>query len=564
MSHFPRSWRACSALILLLTVTLVGCDVTNIADDIEDALKLIINVPEAAVSVSGAFVDAKTNEVLASDVSVRFEGPDAARIVDPIFYEAIGEATVEGGFVQFALEEGLIPSPDQPVRINVIAEADGYLTTGKALRLDSTGVHIFTLNMVKISAPPEGVAIVVDQPISSTDDDGRVTEAVTVSTPPEANTQGVASVSLPAGTQVKDSSGQPLQGPLTATIAYHNNQDMESLESFPGGFSEIQLENADGSTDENVAFITGGFVSVDIRDQAGRLAETFSEPIQISVSIPQGTLNPETGAEVKPGDTIPVWSYNEDTGAWKEEGAAQFGKNGVGSGYRVGEPDAYGNLPVVFEAPHLSYWNLDWKMNRVCGLPRGLDLKIEGNPGRLPLTLRFIPTGQYAGGFISTRHIGGDLEPFIYNFPEDVPTFLVIAYHLGREVGRVEVANPCGASAVLNVSFGPRVVINVVYNVFINIDCGDRELRPSQAFQFREVGSVAWANGFMRNGEYIGRNLVLGGTYQVFFTYFDRELGIFRNYESFVTVEGDPVDGVVSVRPAFDQTDVDTVCRKIG
>lgn len=65
--------------------------------------------------------------------------------------------------------------------------------------------------------------------------------------------------------------------------------------------------------------MTGGFTSIELTDEKGNKAATFSNPMEITMQIPKGTINPDTGKEIKTGDKIGIWSYDTTTGQWKYE-----------------------------------------------------------------------------------------------------------------------------------------------------------------------------------------------------------------------------------------------------
>ncbi len=55
-------------------------------------------------------------------------------------------------------------------------------------------------------------------------------------------------------------------------------------------------------------------------------------------------INPNTNATIKAGETIPMWSLNDETGQWRAEGNATFATN------------AAGKLVARLQITHLSDW----------------------------------------------------------------------------------------------------------------------------------------------------------------------------------------------------------------
>ena len=74
--------------------------------------------------------------------------------------------------------------------------------------------------------------------------------------------------------------------------------------------------------------------------------KSFSKPLTANLELAKTQTNYTTGKLVVAGDTIPLWSQNENTGQWKYEGVANVVKN------------TDGNLAASFKITHLSNWAL--------------------------------------------------------------------------------------------------------------------------------------------------------------------------------------------------------------
>jgi hypothetical protein len=153
---------------------------------------------------------------------------------------------------------------------------------------------------------------------------------------------GGPTVSLPAGGFV-DADGNPYAGTVNVEATFYDLEsdwsDVEAgneINATPGDFTAI---DANGEFQTLESF---GMFQVNLTDPAGNelnLANSAGAP----VVLPLQSLTPEAYAV---GDTIPMWSYDEVTGRWMEEGVGTvFDNNGV--------------LSVQFEAPHFSTWNCD-------------------------------------------------------------------------------------------------------------------------------------------------------------------------------------------------------------
>ena len=537
------------------SLCIVGCDVSNIADDIEEALEVKVNLPGTEVDLVVQILDASTGDLIDTPVNVRLEGEDAALIIDPLFFEPIQNTTTEVGVVNLAVTTENVPTEDNPLRINVVVSADGYVTTGKALLVVGEEANVFEIRMISLtSAPPSGVAL-TSQSSGQTDSQGAITTDVTVTTPAEAQTGATASISIPAGTVIRDANNQPLQGALTATVAYYSPQDAEALTSFPGGLDGITVQRADGTTENDGAFISGGFVSIDIFDGAGRRAENFSNNVDITVDVPPGLINPTTGQPVQSGDVVPIWSYDEDTGNWTEEGQFTASKNGE-HGFLIGEPNAQGNLPVKFQVNHLSYKNIDWfdGANGTCRFrDGGLRINLSNAPG-ITIRARITAPGL---GYAKTAYVRDNFLT-LYNFSR-AATSMRVEFFLGNtSLGFITVTDPCGKTESFTLSNLPTFV---TVNLNVSVVCSGQNITalPTVWLRVRKQGESSWQWLRIVNGRLTQSGLEQGATYDVIVYYLDN--GTWQTQSETVTVAGTAVGGVITLNRSF--VDNAEICNRL-
>ncbi|MEZ0373725.1 MAG: hypothetical protein ACAI44_31830 [Candidatus Sericytochromatia bacterium] len=313
--------------------------------------------------ISGQLLDAKTHQRVQAETAVRVTGPDAAKVESTSFQTSDGQ-------LGLVLKKGVQPSATAPLHLTVVADAKGYFTGSTRVDI-SDNQTAFALNLTSTSQPPNGVGTASDTQANA-DASGMLTTGINL----QANAGNAqASFFLNSGTQLTDANGQPLTGPLQTQVGYFSNTTEESTAAFPGGF--LTNVNINGASDDGY-FVTGGFVSVDITDASGKKAAQFSKPANVTIQIPAGTINPETGKPVQSGDKIGIWSHNTTSGKWSQEG----------EGTAVSSTN--GNFNVNYDVNHLSYWNLDWFNNDVCNpvvklgwdsanhVPVHVDLKIDG------------------------------------------------------------------------------------------------------------------------------------------------------------------------------------------
>jgi len=145
-----------------------------------------------------------------------------------------------------------------------------------------------------------------------------------------------STVSLPNGTKVKfdgsfkDASGNAYSGSVNVALFHLAPSNKYLNELMPGSFLAT---NAGGNARVMETF---GMFHVQLTGSAGQnlqIANGHTAEITVPVDLTQTSTSPST---------IPLWSYNEDTGMWNEEGAATK----IGNAY-------------VGTVSHFSWWNCD-------------------------------------------------------------------------------------------------------------------------------------------------------------------------------------------------------------
>ena len=154
---------------------------------------------------------------------------------------------------------------------------------------------------------------------------------------------GGSLVTLSAGSFV-DSAGNTVTGNITATITPVDVSNKALLSAFPGDFKGI-VE----STLVESAIASLGTVEYVFKDSNGeniQLGPNATADIEIPVYI---TTNPQTGNAIEVGDSIDLWSLNETTGIWEQEG----------SGVVVVNTSSPTGLALRATVSHFSWWNCD-------------------------------------------------------------------------------------------------------------------------------------------------------------------------------------------------------------
>ncbi len=476
--------RSVAIVMLVVIAGMHGCDISDPTEGIVAKL----NTKERATTISVVFQDAATGEpVTDTEVHARIFGQDQGAVID-LLNQSKREFFVRDGFLSFAVRDELRPDTDTPVRFTITATADGYISTSQPVSVVAPGNPV-EINMVNTTPGrlPAGVTGEVNLPIGSMSG-GQTTEDINFqSSPDPANdVTAIARFAIQEGTQIRDEQGNPLNGDLVSTFHLFNSENDESLHSFPGGFS-ANIENIDEvneteSVDDGFFFITGGFLSMNIEDQNGRQAAEFNPPMQVSMELSDDQLTEEDGREAREGDTAPIWSYNEEDGAWRFEQNAPISQ---------GE----NRLEVQFESPHLSWWNIDWIGPRCWP---GLTVNLIDYRGSIRAILRRQANDAWLSGGVTS----GDQLQFLYP-PANMAGKLEFYDMHDRHIHSVE--NIQDLCQTIDITLPPYETdeINVTFRGRgICEDPDDIELRPNFPVWYRPADVFRWTYaGTVQNGE---------------------------------------------------------------
>lgn len=255
------------------------------------------------------------------------------------------------GRIGIGLHPRLKPQENAPVVIDLLIEAEGYLDKRVSVNfVAGEETNILEIPLVDTENPPSGVNFTGG---NAALDNGTLNQEMNLELQPDNGSSTGMKLNLKPGTEFLDDSGNKLNGTnLDIQMGHFSPETADAVETFPGGLSPDSVELADG-TAESGGFVSAGFTSIDMQVN-GQDVKNFSEPITVTMDVSSNTVNPNTGELVQVGDTIPVWSFDQETNIWKYEtdGEITQGDNG---------------LVIEFEATHLSWWNLDYYGRRCCG-----------------------------------------------------------------------------------------------------------------------------------------------------------------------------------------------------
>jgi hypothetical protein len=388
--------------------------------------------------IVGAVVDAKTSALVTQPVTLKFvtESGAPATFVQDTAGKSVSSLQVSNGLVSLAITDGT----SFPVNLIVTATADGFVPTSATVPLTGPGQYKLLEELTSNASPPEGVAVSEDLSAGSTDSSGTTVASATVAT-------DSASLTLPAATTVTDASGSPLTGALTASVANYDPASPAAMKAVPGDLAHATIKSS--GTASQAALVLAGFSQIFIQDSTGKQAASFSQPLPAVLQIADTTVNPLTGATLMPGDSVPVFSYDEKTGAWTSEGDATLSTSAVA-----------GKLDASFSVSHLSGWAVGYPIFQAqwCDIT----LNVSG-AGSTTISLVASATGFSADYTVRA----GETSISLDGLPPAL-TATVNAYVSGHKVGSVAV-NQCTPSGTLTVTLPSPATLDVnVFNVCQN------------------------------------------------------------------------------------------------
>lgn len=497
------------SIVAILLLSAAACDL-NVTDPTE-GIRPIINTKERTNTLAVIFRDAETGEPVGFDnatskVTVTIYGQDRDKVID-LLGRKTTEFEIEKGFLSFAIIDEIKPSTDMPVKFTLVASAPGYVTTSTPVNLVESGGNPLEIYMVNRDRLPDGVTGGHVSNVGTTGSEG--TQSPIVIDEALVGTPLPARVFVPEGTLLKNASGDVLAGQVDVDIYHFNSSDESSLQSFPGGFSATISnfdqflntldpgDDARDSDDNGVFFTTGGFLSLEMMVGNERVTQ-FSQDIQVDMALEPGVTDAD-GNPVLPGTTVPIWSYNEESGAWTYESTIEIGSEGsqkthTGSTFNSGD-----RLIASFNADHLSWWNIDWFGARCF---RAVKVNLNGNNTQLRGKLLRGDNRNFLGWGASRALRGSSNFIQFLNAPRNIPGILELYDMTGQLVETVDLPNMCSTTPV-EVNLAPSTEVNVTFNgVGLCTGMSDIEIRPSLPVYYRPASGGMWLYaGMMERGE---------------------------------------------------------------
>ncbi|CAM3831971.1 hypothetical protein [Pseudoalteromonas maricaloris] len=302
-----------------------------------------------AFVVSGNVVDVDTVDIVAPATITFFEDGEPTPNLVNVNGDAITQITTEDGSYTFTVKEGANVGV-----VTAVVVADGYFS--KSFDIDLSNEDSAATLEAELALVSKGGDEVVEASVSES-----VANATTASPVTAAAAKGKAGsdVTVPAGVQLRDASGNAVTGSsVSLTVGSADPTSSKISAVLPAGLSA-------GSTTSIKKPV--GVSNIVMQDNNGTKIKQFSQEIDVSVSLPVATLAPSGDRTIQTGDQFDVSSNNEDTGKWQSEtNKATVGAlNAEGTAYKAS-----------FKTDHLTFFTLSRSVP-IC--TQGITVNVTGD-----------------------------------------------------------------------------------------------------------------------------------------------------------------------------------------
>lgn len=359
-----------TGVFLFLGAFLVSC---KKFEGLKDKLTIAVDMPEPAGYVHIKFFDAATGlQITDRSVQVDLSGPGTSKLYSMLNERKDRHASVLG-MLDLVVDPRLKgqSGAQGELAFNLTASLQGYATAAQRVVIPdlATGWHDVRVYMVRLDALPQGVSKVELPQFAQTAANGQV------QTTTKAELQGGrSSMTVSAGTVMKDAAGKPVSGAVTAQILHYGTGNEQSLRAFPGGML-VQTVLPGGQTKESL-FATAGLFDITLT-AGGSTVKTFEGGgVTLRTELAPDMRHTLEGRPVRAGDEIKLWSREDGSLTW------QYEKTAVVKG-------TTGALYLEETIPHLSDWSFSWDIE-ICPNPVKIEIEEPTTPTP-PVTVTAVP-----------------------------------------------------------------------------------------------------------------------------------------------------------------------------
>ncbi|MET3112954.1 hypothetical protein AAKU52_000673 [Pedobacter sp. CG_S7] len=393
-----------------------------------------------------------SGSVLPNNLTVAIAGADAASIYD---FSGTKKVYANGGVITLGVTPKAIPTAAKSLSFNVLISGPGYDDKNIPVTIVVKQFsQIIEVTMLKVAIPTAVTAVAA----STTTIVSGTTVAPTVVATPTGNVGETATVTVPAGTQMKDATGAVIAGSkLIVNVVNYEAKDPATIDLFPGAsLSAPSVVGATGTTG-SAFFIPAGFTSVKMFVDSKEV-RNFNTPINISVQLDPTFRPSATGAVVKVGDQLPVYSYDVSTGQFKFEvmGTAAI--------------DSKSKLAITFPINHLTIFVVgDVFATTACIKAPVTYIAPWLNDAKQPVIVEVLTADGLKVIGSTTVLVENGLVNRFANLPAIAVRYRVKDY-TGNVLAQGAITNPCaGAALTINLTAPAVQVQNIT--LVLNVVC---------------------------------------------------------------------------------------------
>lgn len=260
-------------------------------------------------------------------------------------------------------------------------------------------------------------------------------EATYTSSTAKELSAGGMKIEMPKDGYVVDATGKSYSGQVKTDMMYLDPNNEYFSELMPGG--DLAAVRTDGSSTQLVSY---GMTNVNMTDANGnKLQLKDGETAKLTFPVPEGMTD-------NLPDEIPLWTFNESTGLWEEEGVATL----------------QGNV-YVGEVKHFSWTNLDYPEEQ--GTVKGYVRDEKGNAVKNTfvqvgqLQTRTDNSGYYEQTVPANQSFEVSVKPQYYGNYKDIVAVQVDGLN-PRETRTVNLTLPVlhtVSGTIVNDAGGPRI-----------------------------------------------------------------------------------------------------------
>lgn len=389
-------------------------------------------------------------------LSMSVTGSDAGAI-----YDIVGNRNLQlsNGLITLGVSPKNEPTGGNPVNFSVKISGPGYASVTVPVIIDKGQFNqVKTVRILKLSSLPLYVTAV--DKIMPLGGNGTPAQPITISSPKNAVSQEVTTVTVPANTQFLDAAGTQITGnSVDLNIVNYNTQLAGSSSLFPGGtFSATNVTDSNNQT-ISAFFFPAAFATVTLKVNNIDIKK-FSQPITISLELNPlyKTLNSNT--TVKNGDQLPIWSYSKDTGKWSYE------KDGTVNTIN-------GKLVVQFTTSHLTTYSVaEYVETTTCRKPSIVFNADWLKTGTQPLTLEIWNKDESKLLSTQTVIVSNGLEYILNELPSLEVKYKILT-NTGDQLATGSIINPCSGGKV-NVTLSAPSIPVVGITLSLIVKCPDK------------------------------------------------------------------------------------------